>query len=102
MLTSHESRRTSWRFSNALAPASRAQGQTPGLAARALLRALKGYKLFISPLFSGYCRFHPSCADYSAEAIRAHGARRGAWLTLRRLSRCRPFGGHGFDPVPHA
>ncbi len=100
MQTSHESRRTSWRFSNADAPAGGARRQS-GLAARALLRALRGYKLFISPLFSGYCRFHPSCADYSAEAIRAHGARRGAWLTLRRLSRCRPFGGHGFDPVPH-
>jgi putative membrane protein insertion efficiency factor len=51
---------------------------------------------------SGYCRFHPSCADYSAQAIRDHGALRGAWLSARRLGKCRPFGGHGFDPVPHA
>lgn len=101
MQTSHESRRISWRLSNAVGPTDRTRHQPPGLAAGLLLRALEGYKLFLSPLFSGYCRFHPSCADYSAEAIRAHGARRGAWLTLRRLSRCRPLGGHGFDPVPH-
>lgn len=101
MQTAHESRRTFWRFSNAVAPTGRTRRHPPSLAAGALLRALGGYKLFVSPLFSGYCRFHPSCADYSAEAIRAHGARRGAWLTLRRLSRCRPFGGHGFDPVPY-
>jgi hypothetical protein len=71
------------------------------LAARVLLGVLKGYKLLLSPLLSGYCRFHPSCADYSAQAIRDHGALRGAWLSARRLGKCRPFGGHGFDPVPH-
>jgi hypothetical protein len=46
------------------------------------------------------CRFYPSCSEYAAEALTAHGALKGTWLTLRRLSRCRPFGGRGYDPVP--
>lgn len=46
------------------------------------------------------CRFHPTCSSYALEAIELHGARRGSWLTLRRLFRCRPLGGRGFDPVP--
>jgi putative membrane protein insertion efficiency factor len=69
-------------------------------AARSLLGLLRAYKLLFSPLFAGSCRFHPSCADYSAEAIRTHGALRGTVLTIIRLSKCRPFGGHGYDPVP--
>lgn len=46
------------------------------------------------------CRFFPSCSEYGREAIEVHGAARGGWLTVRRLSRCRPFGPSGFDPVP--
>jgi len=46
------------------------------------------------------CRHEPSCSDYAAGAIRRHGAWRGGWLTLSRLTRCHPFGSHGFDPVP--
>jgi putative membrane protein insertion efficiency factor len=69
-------------------------------AARSLLGLLKAYKLLLSPLFTGSCRFQPSCADYSAEAIRTHGAIRGVALTLFRLSKCHPFGRHGYDPVP--
>ena len=46
------------------------------------------------------CRFFPSCSTYAHEAFELHGARRGSWLTLRRLSRCRPFGPSGYDPVP--
>lgn len=46
------------------------------------------------------CRFFPSCSVYAHEAITNHGARRGGWLTVRRLSRCRPFGPSGYDPVP--
>jgi uncharacterized protein len=65
-----------------------------------VLACLRAYKLLISPLFTGCCRYHPSCADYMAEAVRTHGSIPGAWLGLRRVSRCRPFGGHGFDPVP--
>lgn len=46
------------------------------------------------------CRFTPSCSAYAAEAVEVHGAGRGSWLALRRLGRCRPGGGHGWDPVP--
>lgn len=70
------------------------------LAARSLLGLLRVYKLLLSPLFAGSCRFQPSCADYAADAIRMHGASRGAGLTLLRLSKCHPLGRHGFDPVP--
>jgi putative membrane protein insertion efficiency factor len=65
-----------------------------------LLSALRAYKLFISPLFTGSCRFLPSCADYASEAVARHGAARGSWLALRRLIRCHPFCEGGYDPVP--
>ena len=68
--------------------------------ARIVLGLLKGYKILLSPLFTGSCRFQPSCADYMAEAVTLHGVRRGVWLGIIRLTRCRPFGGHGYDPVP--
>jgi putative membrane protein insertion efficiency factor len=71
-----------------------------GLAARLVLALLRGYKILLSPLFTGSCRFSPSCSDYMAEAIRSHGLWTGVWLGIRRLARCHPFGGHGFDPVP--
>jgi hypothetical protein len=73
-----------------------------GLVAAALLAAIRAYKVVVSPyLAAGACRFTPSCSDYAAQAIVAHGAVRGSWLAARRLSRCRPWGGHGLDPIPH-
>lgn len=71
-----------------------------GLAVRVALVALRAYKLALSPLFAGACRFHPSCSTYMADAIREHGAARGLVLGLRRLARCHPFGASGYDPVP--
>jgi putative membrane protein insertion efficiency factor len=71
-----------------------------GLAVRVALVLLRGYKLLVSPLFTGACRFHPSCSSYAADALKAHGLTRGSWLALRRLLRCHPFGGSGYDPVP--
>jgi hypothetical protein len=73
---------------------------TRSVAAVLVLAAIKGYKYSISPLFTGCCRFYPSCADYMSEAVALHGAARGVWLGVRRLLRCHPFGGHGVDPVP--
>jgi len=58
------------------------------------------YQVVLSPFFRGVCRHHPSCSEYAIEAIERHGARRGGWLAAKRLLRCRPFGTHGFDPVP--
>jgi hypothetical protein len=67
----------------------------------ALLRGLiRAYQLLISPLLRPSCRYLPTCSDYAAEAIGTHGALYGTWLTLRRLARCHPWGGDGYDPVP--
>jgi putative membrane protein insertion efficiency factor len=73
---------------------------SPGSLARAVLFALSGYKTLVSPWFAGSCRFTPSCADYTAEAVRRYGSFSGLILGLRRLARCRPLGAWGFDPVP--
>jgi uncharacterized protein len=70
------------------------------MAVRLVLFLLRAYKVLVSPLFTGACRFTPSCSEYMAEAVARHGVVRGGWMGLGRLSRCRPFGGHGFDPVP--
>lgn len=67
----------------------------------AFLRGLIGaYQLLISPLLLPSCRFEPSCSHYAQEAITEHGALRGLILTLKRLARCHPWGGSGYDPVP--
>jgi uncharacterized protein len=72
----------------------------PGPAACLLLLVMRAYQVLLSPAFGGACRFYPSCSKYAMEAIAVHGARRGAWLALRRLLRCHPFSAGGLDPVP--
>lgn len=68
---------------------------------RALILGLvRAYQAAISPLLPASCRFVPSCSEYARLAVERHGAARGSWLALRRLLRCHPFGGHGYDPVP--
>ncbi|MFN0132643.1 MAG: membrane protein insertion efficiency factor YidD [Phycisphaerales bacterium] len=62
--------------------------------------AIRVYQAALSPLMGGHCRFMPTCSEYAIGAYREHGPMRGTWLTLRRLARCHPWGGHGFDPVP--
>lgn len=61
---------------------------------------VRAYRLLLSPWLGHGCRFHPSCSAYAMEALERHGGVRGGWLTLRRLCRCHPWGGHGYDPVP--
>ena len=61
---------------------------------------IQGYKLFLSPLLGVNCRYAPCCSSYAMEAIRTHGACYGLWLGARRIARCHPWGGHGYDPVP--
>ena len=67
---------------------------------RVMILLIQAYQVALSPVFGGHCRFEPSCSRYGIEAIRRHGALRGGWLTLRRILRCQPWGGCGYDPVP--
>ena len=64
------------------------------------LGAIYAYRVTLSPFMGGQCRFHPTCSRYALEAYREHGPIRGSILTARRLVRCHPFGGKGYDPVP--
>ncbi len=58
------------------------------------------YRASISPLFPPCCRFTPTCSQYALEAIRKHGPVRGGLLAIKRICRCHPWGGSGYDPVP--
>ena len=72
----------------------------PSLLARACILLVRFYQATLSPFVGGHCRFSPTCSRYAIEAYQRHGAFRGTWLTLRRLLRCHPLGGFGYDPVP--
>ncbi len=61
---------------------------------------IRFYQGAISPYLMSSCRFSPSCSAYGIDAIVKHGPFRGGWLTLKRIGRCHPWGGSGFDPVP--
>jgi len=63
---------------------------------------LKGYKLFISPFLGPRCRFFPSCSDYASESLSFHGVFKGSFLAIKRLLKCHPWGGEGYDPVPRS
>ena len=70
------------------------------VAARGLIGLVTAYRLLVSPVLGPACRFAPSCSAYAIEALRVHGALHGTLLALRRVLRCHPWGGHGYDPVP--
>lgn len=67
---------------------------------RLFILPIRFYQVAISPLFPPVCRFTPTCSQYAVEAIMRHGVVKGSWLAIRRIARCHPWGGSGYDPVP--
>jgi uncharacterized protein len=69
---------------------------------RILLGLIRVYKVTLSPFVGQQCRYRPTCSDYGADCVRAHGAWAGSWMTMARVCRCHPWGGLGWDPAPEA
>ena len=74
--------------------------QTGQPMSRFFVLLIRGYQLAISPWLAPRCRYQPTCSSYALEAIRKYGAAKGGYLALRRILRCHPWGGCGYDPVP--
>lgn len=72
------------------------------LSVRCLVGAIRCYQFILSPWVGRRCRFEPTCSVYATEAIERHGPLRGTYLAARRLARCHPWGGSGYDPVPES
>ena len=68
--------------------------------ARLFILVARGWQIGPSRLLPPTCRYAPSCSAYAIEALGRYGALKGGWLSLRRIARCHPWGGHGYDPVP--
>ncbi len=66
----------------------------------AMLVLIRLYQYMLSPVLGANCRYGPTCSAYAYDAVRIHGPIRGGWLAFKRISRCHPWGGAGFDPVP--
>ena len=79
---------------------SRSSSVLKRLFALPLLALVKFYQLCISPYTPAACRYTPTCSQYAVEALKKYGPIKGSWLTLKRLLRCHPWGGSGYDPVP--
>ena len=65
-----------------------------------LIFIIKIYQFIFSPLVGKNCRYLPTCSEYAIESLRLHGLLRGSFFTIRRILKCHPLGGHGFDPIP--
>ncbi len=65
-----------------------------------LVLIFRGYQLLISPLLPNACRYAPTCSEYGIQAVRKYGAFKGGWMAIKRILRCHPWGGHGYDPLP--
>ncbi|MET4126903.1 putative membrane protein insertion efficiency factor [Roseovarius sp. MBR-38] len=68
--------------------------------ARIFSLPVRAYRLILSPWIGWHCRYQPTCSQYALDALETHGAWRGGWLALKRIARCNPLGGCGYDPVP--
>ena len=71
-----------------------------GALSRGLIGVVRAYQVTLSPLLGANCRYQPTCSHYMIGAIEVWGPWRGSWLGLRRIGRCHPWAGHGYDPVP--
>lgn len=71
-----------------------------GLIVAILILPVRFYQLAISPMLPPSCRYVPTCSQYTIEALRKHGPVKGLWLAVKRILRCHPWGGSGYDPVP--
>ncbi|MEX0746118.1 MAG: membrane protein insertion efficiency factor YidD [Phycisphaeraceae bacterium] len=69
------------------------------LLSRALIFLVLVYRATLGPMLGGHCRFHPTCSQYMIDAIHKHGPLRGGWQGLKRIARCHPLGGSGYDPA---
>ena len=67
---------------------------------KALVRLIKIYQKFLSPILGQNCRFHPTCSQYAIEALDVHGTAKGTYLAVKRILKCNPWGGSGIDYVP--
>ncbi len=65
-----------------------------------LIQLVRFYRFAVSPWLGSNCRFDPSCSSYAIEALEVHGVLKGTWLATKRIGRCHPWGGSGYDPVP--
>jgi len=68
--------------------------------AKPLIGLVRLYRLVLSPWLGSNCRYQPTCSSYAIEALQVHGVLRGTWLAVKRIGRCHPWGGSGYDPVP--
>jgi len=68
--------------------------------AKPFIWLIRLYQLVLSPFLPNACRFNPTCSEYGIQAFKKHGIIKGFWLTIKRIGRCHPWGGHGEDPVP--
>ena len=65
-----------------------------------LILLIRGYQLILSPLLGSNCRFMPTCSEYAMESLKTHGLIKGTFLIMKRIGKCHPWGGHGYDPIP--
>lgn len=70
------------------------------VAGRSIRLIIRGYQLLVSPVMPPSCRYLPTCSEYAMDAVQEHGPVRGLWYAMRRVVRCHPWGGEGYDPVP--
>ena len=65
-----------------------------------LILLIRGYQLIVSPMLGSNCRFMPTCSEYALESLKTYGLIKGAFLTIKRIGKCHPWGSNGYDPIP--